>query len=127
MTFPIDVSSVLERRFLSAGPTVSMPHVLGIPASYFAGVSRLFSVTSLDPKLVSVSGCSASVLQGFDENEQFIYGVQYPFQFDAFSLPTLMHQSDANVFGTVDFYSQLKYLIVALGWNPRPPMDYPGA
>ena len=87
---------------------------LGIPASYFAGASRLLSVTSSTPKLVSVSGCPASVLQAFDDCELFVYGVQYPFRFDAFSLPTLMHQSDANVFGTIDFHSQLKYLIVSL-------------
>ena len=31
-----------------------------------------------------------------------------------FSLSSIMHQSDTNVFGTVDIFSQLKFLIVTL-------------
>ena len=98
---------------------------IGIPASYFTGASRLLSVSSSSPKLVSVSGCPASVLQTFDDCELFNYGIQYPFRFDIFSEPALMHQSDSNVFGTTDFHSQLKYLIVNLSgilvrpWIPQ--------
>ena len=90
------------------------PLAQGMPGSYFSGASRLLSVTSSKPKLVSVSGCPAPVVQSFDDCEDFLYGVQYPFRFDVFSLPTIMHQTDANVFGTVDIFSQLKFLVVSL-------------
>ena len=90
------------------------PLAQGVPGSYFARASRLLSVISSKPKLVSVSGCSASVIQSFDDCEEFLYGVQYPFRFDAFSLPAIMHQFDANVFGIVDIFSQLQRLIVTL-------------
>ena len=79
--------------------------VQGIPGSYFAGASRLLSVTSSKPKLVSVCGCSASVVQAFDDSEEFLYVVQDPFHFDVFSLSTIMYQTDAIVFGTVDIFS----------------------
>ena len=62
------------------------PLAQGIPASYFAGASRFLSVTSSKPKLVSVSGCSASVVQAIDDSEEFLYNVQYPFRFDPFPL-----------------------------------------
>ena len=90
------------------------PLAQGIPASYFAGASRLLSVTSSKPKLVSVSGCSASVVQAIDDTEEFLYNVQYPFRFDAFPLSTIMHQTEANMFGIVDIFSQLKFLVVTL-------------
>ena len=90
------------------------PLAHGVPASYFSGISRLLSITSTKPKLVSVSGCSVSVVQAIDDSEEFTYNVQYPFRFDAFSLSSIMHQSDTNVFGTVDIFSQLKFLIVTL-------------
>ena len=90
------------------------PLAQGVPGSYFAGASRLLSVISSKLKLVSVSGCSASVMPSFDDCEEFLYGVQYPFRFDVFSLPAIMRQFDANVFGIVDIFSQLQYLIVTL-------------
>ena len=99
----------------------------GVPGSFFAGVSRLLSVISTTPKLVSVSGCSASVVQAFDDSEPFTHGVQYPFRFDAYSLPALLHQKEVNVFGAIDFISQLKFLILSLGgiliqtWTEQAP------
>ena len=90
------------------------PLTLGMPGSYFPGASRLLSITSSKPKLVSVSGCSASIVQSFDDSEEFLYGVQNPFRFDVFSQPVIMHQTDPNVFGIVDMFSQLKFLVVAL-------------
>ena len=86
----------------------------GIASNYFSGASRLLSVVSSKPKLVSVSGCSAPIVQTFDNCEELSFGVQYPFRFDVFSLSTLMHQSDSNVFGTIDIFSQLKFLVVTL-------------
>ena len=85
----------------------------GVPGRNVAGASRLPSVISA--KLVSVSGCSVSVIHAFDDSEQLIQGVQYSFRFDAYSLPTLLYQREANVFRTIDFTYQLKFLILALG------------
>ena len=76
----------------------------GIPGSDVAGIFRLLSVISAKPILVSVSGCSASVVQSFDISKQFRQCIQYPFRFDAYSLPTLMHQGVENVFGSIDFF-----------------------
>ena len=86
----------------------------GIAGSYVAGASHLLSVISAKPNLVSVSECSASVVQSFVRCKQFRHGVHFLFRFDAYSLPTLMQQGVENVFGSIDFFSQLRYLVVAL-------------
>ena len=103
------------------------PLTSGVPGSYFVGASRLLSVISAKPNLVNGSGCSVYVIQAFDDSELFIRGLGYPFRFDAYSLPALLHQREANVFETIDFIPQLKFLILTIGgiltqfWTEQAP------
>ena len=41
-------------------------------------------------------------------------GIQYPFWFDAFSLPKIVHQRWGSVFGGINFFSQLRFLVMFL-------------
>ena len=66
--------------------------VAGFPSTFITGLSRLLSVVSFKPGLVSVSGCPASLVRTLDNCGLFSRGVQYPFRFDVLSLQTLMHR-----------------------------------
>ena len=100
---------VLCRVMLSRfGRTI--PH----PTGYFGTLSRLMSGISVQPDLVCVSGCLSEVVQSFEKSGLFKKGVQYPFRFDEFNLPRIMHRQNFSVFGRVDFFSVLDHLISSL-------------
>ena len=95
-------------------PLFRCPLVAGFPSTFIMGLSRLLSVVSFKPGLVSVSGCPASLVRTLDNCGLFSRGVQYPFRFDVLSLQTLMHKEGGGVFEPMDFFSPLRYLIVFL-------------
>ena len=112
-------SQVMSLRFWKEGSLVRMPLfrcplIAGFPKTYVAGISRLLSAISTKPGLVSVSGCPAALVRPLDNWGMFPHGIQYPFRFDVMSLQTLMYQEGGSVFGPIDFFSQLRYLIVFL-------------
>ena len=74
-------------------------------------MSRLRTVLSAQTQTVSVSGCPAEVVPPLESSIYFDKGIQYAFRFDAFSLPSLMHQRWDSVFGGISFFSQLRFLI----------------
>ena len=76
--------------------------------------SRLLSVLSTQPQIVSVSGCPAELIPVLEHSSYFEKGVEYPFRFDALSLPNKMHERWGSVFGAVSSFSQLKFLIALL-------------
>ena len=87
------------------------------PDCYLAAISHLLSFISSKPSLVSVSGCSSMVFRALETSGLFINGIQYPFRFEVISLPELMHPNvlqTKHVFGRIDMFSQLKYLVVFL-------------
>ena len=90
------------------------PLAIGCPSRYITGISRLLSAISTKPGLVSISGCPASLVRALDSSGLFTRGVKYPFRFDVMSLQNLMYQQNASVFGNIDFFSQIKYLLVFL-------------
>ena len=88
----------------------TVPH----PTGFFGAFSRLLSVISPQSGLVCVSGCPVEVFHTFDESPFFTRGVQYPFRFDEFELPRVMHRQNFSVFGRVDFFAVLEHLVSSL-------------
>ena len=94
------------------------------PDCYLSAISCMLSCVSSKPNLVSISGCSSMVLQALESSDLYDYGIQYPFRFEAFSLPDFMHPNPlqtSHVFGRIDMCSQLKYLVVFLRGSPSQP------
>ena len=84
--------------------------IAGLPNAIY----RLLSVLSARQQIVSVSGCPPEVLPLLERSSYFDKGIQYPFKFDAFSLPRLMHQRWDCVFGGVSFFLRLPLLVTFL-------------
>ena len=83
-------------------------------AVYLLAFSRLLSVLSTQPQIVSVSGCPAELIPLLERSCFFQKGIEYSFRFDALSLPDMMHERWGSVFGTFSFFSQLKFLVALL-------------
>ena len=83
-------------------------------AGVLMAISRLLSVLSAQPQIVSVSGCPAERIPVLEHSGYFERGIEYPFRFDALSLPDKMHEKWGSVFGAISFFSQLKFLITFL-------------
>ena len=90
--------------------------LLHIDSKYrqFLASSSLRTSIASQPQIVSVSGCPAELIPLLERSCFFQKGIEYPFRFDALSLPDMMHERWGNVFGTVSFFSQLKFLIAFL-------------
>ena len=87
------------------------------PGCYLTAISCLLSFVSSKPNLVSISGCSSMIFKTLETCGLFNHGIQYPFRFEVFSLPELMHPEALQTgyfFGRIDFFSQLKFLVVFL-------------
>ena len=87
------------------------------PGSYLGAIPSLLSFISSKPNLVSISGCTSMVFQALESSGLFDYGIQYPFRFDVFSLRKRMHPSvleSCYVFGPVDIFAQLTFLVAFL-------------
>ena len=87
------------------------------PDCYLSAISQMLSFISSKSSLVSVSGCSSMVFRALETSGLSKNGIQYPFRFEVISLPELMHPNvlqTKHVFGRIDMYSQLKYLVVFL-------------
>ena len=65
-------------------------------------------------QIVSVSGCPAELIPLLERSCFFQKGIEYPFRFDALSMPSKMHERWGSVFGTISFFSQLKFLVTFL-------------
>ena len=74
---------------------------------------------STPPRLISCTGCSVRTIQLMDLSPYSSFSVQSPPRFEEPSLPQLMHRKSQSVFGRVDFFSTLRYLVVSLeaAWN----------
>ena len=77
-------------------------------------MARLLPLLSTAPQIVCMSGCTASVLRAVEESSLLKKGIEYPFRYQVTSLHKLMHKREGSVFGRIDFFSQLKYLLAYL-------------
>ena len=91
------------------------------PKGHLGAISRVMSAFSQKPDIVSCSGCCYSVLQTLDESPLTARLIQYPFRFDVFEIRSLLHKPTMSVFGHIDFYSVLQYLIVFMGGAKSQP------
>ena len=82
-------------------------------------LSRLLSVVSTGPDMVTCSGCAIDFIRAIDQHPSFPRGVQSCFRFEQLDLQSLMHKSSYSVFGRNDMFSVLQCLLVSLGGPPQ--------
>ena len=78
-------------------------------------ISHIVGAISTRPDVVACLGCSPDTVNLLDNCKFLHHGVQSPFRFDCLSVKDLMNKKSYSVFGRVDFFSVLQYLIVSLG------------
>ena len=61
-----------------------------------------------------MSGCTFDVLQTVEKSALLKKGIEYPFRYQVFYMHKLMQKRKGSVFGRIDFYTQLEYLLVYL-------------
>ena len=76
---------------------------------------RISWVPYQPPRLVSRTGSTPQRVSFLDRCQLTKYGLQIPPRFDEFILPSIMHKRSYNVFGRIDFFSVIRFLIVSLG------------
>ena len=83
-------------------------------AGMLTAIARILSFLSVQPQMVSLSGCPSELIPILEQSKLLSKGIQYPFRFDAFSLPKVMHQRRGSIFGGINFFSQLRFLVTFL-------------
>ena len=78
-------------------------------------VAHVMGALSTEPHIVSVTGSTVHTVQQLDYSCYSNYAVQSPPRFEELQLRTLMHKKSSSVFGKIDFFGVLQYLIVSLG------------
>ena len=78
-------------------------------------ISSIMGAISTKPKLISCTGSSARTVQLLDHAPHSSFSVQSPPRFEDLTLSQLMHRKSQSVFGRVDFFSTLRYLVVSFG------------
>ena len=87
----------------------------GLTEAEICLISYIMGAISTSPRLISCTGCSMRTIQLLDLNPYSTFSVQSPPRFEELSLPQLMHRKSQSVFGRVDFFSTLRYLVTSLG------------
>ena len=78
-------------------------------------ISYLMGVLSTTPNLICSTGCSARSIQLIDQSPYSKFSVQSPPRFEEHNLSQLMHKKCSSVFGKINFFSVLRYLVISLG------------
>ena len=87
----------------------------GLTSAEMCLLSYLMGTLSTTPKLICATGCSARTVQLLDHSPYASFSIQSPPRFEELNLPNLMHKKCSSVFGKIDFFSVLRYLIISLG------------
>ena len=75
-----------------------------------SSLSRLLSVISTAPEIVTISGCPVDVIRTVVRHPFYPRGVQSCFRFESLNLQTLMQKANYSVFGHIDMFSALRYI-----------------
>ena len=78
-------------------------------------LSTLLAAISSEADLVCCSGATQNFVQLVDDSPLTTHGVQRPTTFDDIAIKRLMHRDSYSVFGLIDFFSVLHYLVISLG------------
>ena len=78
-------------------------------------LSILLAAISSEANLVCCSGATQKFIQLVDNSPLTRHGVQGPTTFDDIAIKRLMHRDSCSVFGRIDFFSVLQYLVISLG------------
>ena len=84
-------------------------------------VARLMSFFLTSPQRVCMSGCTSEVLQAVQPSTLLKKGIEHPFGYEVLYLHKLMHKREGSVFGRIDIYTQLRYLVVYLSGSLDEP------
>ena len=72
-------------------------------------------VFSTKPHLVSCTGSTLNTVIMLDHCPYSTYGVQSPPRFEELSIKSLIHKKGYSVFGKIDLFSVLQFVVVSLG------------
>ena len=78
-------------------------------------ISHIMGVFSTKPRLVCCTGSSARTVHLLDQSPYTPHGLQSIPRFEELELSALMHKKSQSVFGRIDFFSVLRYLVTSLG------------
>ena len=84
-------------------------------------IARVLSFLSTSPHIVCMSGCTSEVLQTVEQSSLQQKGVEYPVRYKSLSLHKLMQKREGSVFGRIDFFTQLKYIVAFLAGSLDEP------
>ena len=89
--------------------------LLGLNQAEIRLVSFVMGGFSTKLHLVSCTGSTINTVIMLDQCPYSAYGVQSPPSFKELSIKSLMHKKGYSVFGKIDFFSVLQFIVVSLG------------
>ena len=89
--------------------------LLGLNQAAIRLVSFVMGVFSTKPHLVSCTGSTLNTVILLDQCPYSAFGVQSTPRFEELSIKSLMHKKGYSVFGKIDFFSVLQFIVVSLG------------
>ena len=91
------------------------------PKGHVGSLARILSAFSTRPSLVGCSGCPLDLLELLMKSKLFEKGIVRPFRFESVKFTTLLPNPTPCVFGNINFYSVIQYLVVFLGGARQQP------
>ena len=86
----------------------------GKPAAELSLISNIIGAISTRPDIVACLGGSPKTVNLLDQFKFLQHGVQSPYRFDILSAKNLMNKSSYSVFGRIDFFSVIQFLVISL-------------
>ena len=110
---------VASLRYWKADRLVKVQLVRHSPSSHLTQnqlltVARFFSFLSTTPQMVCMTECTSDVLEAVEQSSLLSKGIEYPFRCNVLTLHSLMRKREGSVFGRIDIYTQVKYLVAFL-------------